>query len=101
MMERTRLGRLMSWRFGLLLVLGVALGLFLFDRFVLWPWLTRDASQVADLAEARLKNRPLRAWPRSRPTKRDARTDNRNHRPEPPPKKQNPSPFRGLWSQSR
>ena len=58
-MERTRLGRLMSWRFGLFLILGLALGLFLFDRFVLWPWLTRDVNRVSDLASARLEQSAL------------------------------------------
>ena len=59
MTERTRLGRLMSWRFGLLLVLGLALGLFFFDRFVLWPWLTRGVGQVSDMATTRLKQSAL------------------------------------------
>lgn len=50
----TRLARLMTWKQGLALVLGLAVVLFLADRFVLWPIMTSEVGTAAGQAELRL-----------------------------------------------
>ncbi len=52
------LPRRISWRRVGLVVLGLIAAVVLVDRFVVWPWLTSDVGEVAELAAERLATPP-------------------------------------------